>query len=271
MTQFEALLSVDWEHEYYRNSMLTSMEVYPAPETAKLLENMNIVFKKSDRGFQLYWDSVAHKSIYEIFNLFADETLIFLVSPKEQSVFFNITDEIANPIHEIVFCTPVKGSIDLDQKIMPLTSLSEILPEASLIQNIWQKSVPIMILFDSSQLQNITNSAHYRLSFNTRSSYYRYVITNPVNSNNLMVMDKHQEVQFVRTTESFMEEEQITVFTSITPLKPYQNDKKHFQLVDRTTDRPQLLIERLPLPRPGCFHKVVSNSESVVVSEVFIN
>lgn len=277
MSNYELLSSVRYQHEFYDISGSISINTHLLSATERELNNIDIIFKPSINGFKLYIDSERASDLIKSSDLCDDSILAFAVYPENNFLFTNITDRCIESEKNILIYSIDTKSYILKKETMffdqsSYSSRNLVTEEMyKKIITCYQKNRPTcFITLPLKQIIKNIDKKTYTLTFKAKKSYYCYLInTEKIEASNLDLIDKINHTKF--TGSKSAELKNYMAFISTTPLTTYYNDTKHYQLVSNNTDRKTILIDRLPLPKPGHFQKRMINRVESIISEVFIN
>lgn len=89
---YKILFRVEVNHDYYTNGTSRDFEIFPTQETATWFRRNNMVFRRDDTGFRVYYTEEKNSSPSAPFTSFDAEQLRFMLFLKNKEIFFNITD-----------------------------------------------------------------------------------------------------------------------------------------------------------------------------------
>lgn len=84
------MFRVEINHDYYTNDISRDFEIFPTQETATWFHQNNMVYRRDDTGFRVYYTKDSSSSVP--FTSFDAEQLRFMLFLKNKEIFFNITD-----------------------------------------------------------------------------------------------------------------------------------------------------------------------------------
>lgn len=84
------MFRVEINHDYYTNGISRDFEIFPTQETAAWIHRNNMIYRRDDNGFRVYYTKDSSSSVP--FTSFDAEQLRFMLILKNKEIFFNITD-----------------------------------------------------------------------------------------------------------------------------------------------------------------------------------
>lgn len=253
--QYKPFFQVDFEHNFFENTMLRNLTIKPSPDTLKLIQSLGMLFKLSDSGFVILSDTCKNEGIRMSLEALKDElvTFRFLIYINDP-FFFNYTN-IPNNNNETIFCfsneklenkptgklhkadyVSESEQYDLNadlplQKICnsidPTTKGSPIgVVDLQLTPKLLEHTLSRLV---DSELPTFT----YSIKFDSRSVHWKYVIIPSYSKklNNLMVAShKDTKTTFTTAQKAEISNKQVLTFTSKQAIKLQQYYKHTFQL-----------------------------------------
>jgi hypothetical protein len=91
---YKILFRVEISHSYYTNGVSRDFDIFPTPETVAWMHENNLIFKKDETGFRVFYTDTKNSSPSVPFTPFDAVELRFMLFLKSPETFFNITDLI---------------------------------------------------------------------------------------------------------------------------------------------------------------------------------
>lgn len=95
---YKILFRVELNHAYYTNGVSRDFEIYPTQETAAWLHENNMMFRRDDTGFRVFYTDAKNPGPAAPFTSFDATQLRFMLFLKNREIFFNITNLIIDDV-----------------------------------------------------------------------------------------------------------------------------------------------------------------------------
>lgn len=89
---YKILFRVEINHDYYTSGISKDFEIYPTQETTAWFHRNNMIFRRDDTGFRVFYTEVKNSDPSTPFTSFDATQLRFMLVLKNKETFFNITD-----------------------------------------------------------------------------------------------------------------------------------------------------------------------------------
>ena len=307
MSQYHRLFSFNYQHEYFLHTGSVSMRCVPSRATSKLLHNMGVIMRPSKSACLFLYDAGNHSSMENLFRLFNNEEMFFFLYPDDSESFFNYTanlrvtkrivdkDTDKDTVIEscgFIFSTTNKSKIEgdvvnleygksiiinkkiEDHKYLISSKLEQDELSIKIIkeyQSISNGYFPIITRINTNDLIGLSEDLKFQINFKSIFTYYKYYVCEYKNIKSLNLIDVGDEIEFIRSEEILENGMHAHVFTSLKPIKTLYENKYHFRLIESSDVSKKVIIDYVPLPKPGQYFVNKVNDQSVITSEVFIN
>jgi hypothetical protein len=284
---YQTLLDIRIKHDFYQSGLCHSLEFRPTCSTSRLLDNCNLLLKKTDSGIQIIYQS----SSLEILQAYAEDE----ITPLQ----FNFKVYACDPY----FKSYSEPYADLDQRILYFSNqrtqfarqmcltqddyassqdrissdapelLGIIGPEDSLLP-------PEFVIHISALTEQGLQLKHwlaestpaYTIAFKPRERYWKYYLLGGMAKENYYILDQDRRIEFDALGQvKLADRKQAYAFRSRhrIPLNDYYAYR--FQLKERDTGGERVVINRLPVASISHIGKEVIAEQEAIVSEIYIN
>jgi hypothetical protein len=302
MARYTELFSILYKHEYFSQAGSFDMTCCLTHNTARLFNNMEIIIRTFEGGCRIFYDEDCFKSASELFALFPGENISFLLFPVDKYDFYNYTSGFSADNDGLVLFTVndlsvIDGSsVDLGfGEFTPFVSPgyyrdhdsaemqnnnSELEPdkvntftpdEINEIRTRAKLQLPVMFKVTTHQLKAFPEAAKFIINFKSTETYYKYYLSPEFESKTLHLQDMDNNIQFTRGQEVLDNGMKMQVFVSTTPIKSHYKLKLNFRMFENNTGSKIIIINNMPMPKPGSYFTHQVNDATVMVSEIFIN
>ncbi|VAW71682.1 hypothetical protein MNBD_GAMMA10-2849 [hydrothermal vent metagenome] len=254
------------------------MHCQPVPSTSRLLHNMDVIMKPFNTGCRFLFDTDKYLDANALLTLFSNESLSFILHPGDSKDFYNYTRG---------FSAKKQGAMlfEVDQRVRPegnnvdmgygtFTAFDapvltdEDISEIRFARN---KQIPAIYKVNTDRLLQLPETGRYQLKFKSIRTYIKYYLLNYNDIDNLKIADVEEKIEFSQKEEQLDNGRLAQVFTSTQAVVSMYQSARHFQLVDTSSATQRVIMDYMPLPKPGHYFTEQIAGERVVVSEVFIN
>ncbi len=254
------------------------MACFPSRSTFKLLHNMNVIMKPFVAGCRFLFDTGLYENKEALFTLFSDEVLLFLFYPQDSQNFYNYSSGFSTECDGAMLFSGGKSAV-IEEKSIDLgfgdftcfDSAEFTDDETQELKAHRSPLIPSVYKVTTDQLLESPDAGQHYLNFRSLKTYYKYYVFNYREIENLKIQDVDKKIEFSGMQEQLENAKIARVFISTRPIMSLYQSRRHFQLMEESSGAPRVIMDYMPMPRPGCYYTDQVNGERVVVSEIFIN
>lgn len=254
------------------------MECLPSRSTSRLLRNMNVIMKPSVAGCRFLFDTGLYENREALFTLFSDEVLLFSFYPQDSQNFYNYSSGFSAECEGAMLFLAGRSAVvdgenvDLGSGDFTCFDSAEFTDDETLELKAHRSPlIPSVYKVTTDQLLELPDAGQHYLNFRSLNTYYKYYVFNYREIENLKIQDVDKKIEFSGMQEQSENAKTARVFISTRPIMSLYQSKRHFQLMEESSGAPRVIMDYMPMPRPGCYYTDQVNGERVVVSEIFIN
>lgn len=274
MARYEQFLSISYAHEFYAKTGRLQLSCEANSATARLFNNMGVLLKASANSVSFLFDKEQFDNAQEMFQLFADEEITCYLYPMDNPAFYGYTAgfQAKDPGAFLFTLSKDDSEEGLSQGgYASFASNKFAASEVAELKFRKKKQIPIVFKTNTSELEAFSESMQLELSFKTIQSYFKYYICGFPNAEALKIVDVDNNIEFSESVVEIEEGKQSQVFVSTSPIMLRYQSKQHLRLVENGSGSQRVLMDYMPIPKPGSYFSDQVNGEPVMVSEVFIN
>lgn len=302
MARYKELFSILYKHEYFSQAGSLDMACCLTHNTTRLFNNMEIIIRPFEGGCRIFYDEDCYKSASELYALFSGETISFILFPLDKHGFYNYTTGLSADNDGLILFTVndlsvIDGTnIDLgfgeftpfvspgyyrDQDSAEMRNknsevesdkVNAFTPdEINEIRTRSKFQLPVMFKITTDQLEAFPEASTFIINFKSIETYYKYYLNPTFESKTLQLQDMDDKIQFTHGQEVLDNGMKMQVFISTTPIKSQYKLKLNFQMFENNTGSKIIIINNMPMPKPGSYFTDQVNDATVMVSEIFIS
>lgn len=311
MSKYTELFSIVYKHEYFSQAGFLGMKCCLSKQTDVLFKNMEIIVRPFEGGCRVFYDSDLHENYKDLYTMFADEKITFILYPVDKYNFYGYTMEFnryeSKEKHNsreglLLFTINDKAivsdaHIELAEAKYTLFGLPEFFPDQEIeavkdakeilrdeidqftLDEVCElrsrpfPQVPVVFKISTDQLKTFPEAPTFNINFKSTTTHYKYYMSmnERLKSDSLQVRDPEKHIEFERKQELLENGNEILVFLSKSAIKSEYKSKQYFELVDDKSGSPQIIMKKMPMPKPGSYFTDKVNGVEVMVSEIFIN
>lgn len=292
MERYQPLFDLNVIHTYFSGEACKNLEFIPTDNSIHVMKNAGILHKSHYSGLNIKAD----KNNIDILTLFAKDKdkpfeLIFkayctdpnfinytkpsILNEKGFLYFQQIMDRNSQS-HEKVSEHTAHTSEWVNEK--DITSISQLL-EKGLITNRDKINPPCFIfsvVITEQAIKDFDNEQFiaplFHIKFQAQSNIWKYYLMTNETNNQISIVDIGNEIIFeLLGIESLGMNKHAVAFQSKTALNMCEKSNYHFQLMKKTENSSQVLVNRLPVAKVSQGNQQVIDGKVVSLSEIYIN
>lgn len=284
---YQTLVNIRIEHDFYQSGLCHSLKFRPTCSTSRLLDNCNLLLKKTDSGIQIIYQSSSLEALQayaedEItplqfdFKVYAsdpyyrsysepyidyDQRILYFSNQQTQFARqMGLTlDDYASPQDWISCDAPeLQGIIEPEDSLLPpefVIHISALTVQGPQLDHWLAASAPA-----------------YTIAFRPRERYWKYYLLGDMAQKNYYILDQDRRIEFDALGQvKLADRKQAYAFRSrhSIPLNDYYAYR--FQLKEKDTGGERVVINRLPVASIAHIGKEVIAEQEAIVSEIYIN
>ncbi len=296
-----SLLQFFAQHDYFKDSQLTTLRYGLSDDSQHLLDNCGAIFKKHSSGFEVVAsdDTLEHfKSLVKAYHkqrdlppidgISADKIpplfppQIIIKAFHEPTDFSLITEHLPKPGQTCVVVTNTvqfspEGSLHSERFIAKsdLQPIEDIASQYQFSRNERHHS-PVMVI--SLLLEHIVEHAangtrpiQYQVTFAVKQNFWQYIVFGHEKFSDINVIDLDQQIDFKTIDIPWPDISKPKVFISQSPIKLQKHANYQFQLQDENQQMTNVIIEQLPVAGANQIPRGPLASGEPLVSEIYVN
>ncbi len=287
MAMYQTLLNIRIEHGFYQSGICHSLKFRPTGNTSCLLDNCNLLLKKTDSGIQIIYQT----SSLEALQAYAeDETTPLQFDFKvyaSDPYFRSYSEPYADRDQRILYFSNQRTQFDVQMGLMqddyasPQDWISFDAPELQDIIEPEDSLLPPEFVIHISALTEqglqlehwlAASTPAYTIAFKSRERYWIYYLLGGMAHDNYYILDQDRHIEFDALGQvKLADRKQAYAFRSrhSIPLNDYYAYR--FQLKERNAGGERVVINRLPVASIAHIGKEVIAERETIVSEIYIN
>lgn len=281
MGAFSVLFSIEVDHEYFSDGLLTGLSWEPCEQTVRLLGRENLLLKPVRNGIVVIRGPAPDPGFLPE----DGDCLQFRVRVTDPH-FGNYTEPPSRSRDAVLYFDNLHTVAGKDggerlhagetvsaENLQPLDSeqFNTVLRARD------RKLVPdFVVRIDPGQVARAPGGGQvptlYRIRFGSRATLWKYCLLGSMNDERFFVLDPDGEQTFSlqdRTELPAGRSARVFVSERSIPLK--QRSVCRFQLREKTGNGGRVVIKRLPVASPDQLYREEINGKNTVVSEIFVN
>jgi len=289
MGKFSLLFSLRFEHLGFEERCCKSFEIMPLDECRHLMENAGIVAKNDLKGIHLFYEE-EKADVLRLYIESADSPLRFAFKAySNDPQFFNYTD-LPIKMDGAVFYFDNLISADKTSGVKLLNKddyvsekdLKQIasLSDRTVLTKKEKRLKPLFVvdIFTGeygtlfSDDENNKSPKDYVIRFQSRHTYWKYLLLNELATDKFYVDDPNRKVLFEKSKDAeTVANKPASVYRSNMAIPLQEESKFVFQLKERNSGSGKILIKRLPVASANQVCREFIYGKEAFVSEIFIN
>lgn len=288
MDDYQTLLRIAIEHNFYANGSCSCLNFYPTDKTRYIFANTGLLLKKTPDGIQIIYD----KTRLEALRLYAEdpqERLCFEFKIYSTDPHFRSYTEPAIEITEAILYFDNRvtktgtGKINLNKsEYVSGSDLKK--PDSNELKDMISQNerllppVFVVKIFAENEQGSLLDQwleptlTSYTLAFNARQTLWKYYLLGKMAKESSYIVDPDNRVEFETLGKAFLSDHRVAfTFRTKQSIPLNEHYAFRFQLKENGPAGENVIINRLPYACVTNTGKDVLADQGVLVSEIYIN
>ncbi|MBT8339632.1 MAG: hypothetical protein HKP58_09425 [Desulfatitalea sp.] len=290
MGAYRLLFEITVCHPYFPDNSCRHLQWEPARATLETMSNLGMLFRPFSNGMAVYSDPGRRDAMA----LFAAQTEPdapgFYFKAYVQDPFFTNYTQLPDIPEGRLLCVDTARAVAEPSgafRLHPQAVVSD--GDSTPLAYLWDKHVLVrrdkgaapLCVFHIRPVGQDTSPMDakgdlyprtYRVYFDHRRTYWKYVVLGPLATQTVVVRDKDNHWTFDPVPANGIAGSRPAVaFLSNDPIPLKQIPNHTFQLKLRTADVEKVMMARLPVAPVNMLHREKRGAEVISISEIFIN
>ena len=284
MGVYQPLFTLSVEHLYFSDGLWKGLDFIPNPVTSKIIDSAGMVFRKTNNGISVHYDN----DKTEVLRLYSQDTdgalqFSFKVYAKDRA-FANYTEPSSLKDNAILYFSNPEENRDAGNQLTRL-SKDEFVSEKD------REKIDALIIEDILSARDLRMppdfmvniyikptsdgnwaTRNFGIKFNTRQSFWKYLLLGNMNKNNSFIVDLDSNIEFECCGEVILQgDKPAKVFRSKELIPVLERSNFRFQLREPGQGSGKVLIKRFPVASENRLGIEMINGKNEIVAESYIN